>query len=100
MLEQYVYRVNRKFTLFYTPIASYIMEQESCDHIEHTLDIPIGEKYTLWIEGAAKYFRIGVHKPHKLCNENQDADWILWNSNRAQIKRKKFEHYIDTIDYI
>ena len=68
--------------------------------MEHTFDIPIWEKYTLSIEEAAKYFRIGVHKLRKLCNENQDADWILWNSNRAQIKRKKFEHYIDTIDYI
>ena len=27
-------------------------------------------------------------------NKN-DADYILWNGNRPQIKRKKFEEYID-----
>lgn len=28
-------------------------------------------------------------------SEDNDADYILWNGNRPQIKRKKFEEYID-----
>lgn len=62
--------------------------------------IPICEKYTLSIEEAAEYFRIGINKLRNLANENKDADWLLWNSNRAQIKRKKFEQFIDSVNYI
>lgn len=62
--------------------------------------VPLWEKYTLSIDEAAEYFRIGVNKLRKLANENQDADWVLWNSNRVQIKRKKFEKYIDSLNYI
>lgn len=58
-------------------------------------DIPIWEKYTLTIDEAAVYFRVGEAKLRKIVNENQDADYVLWNGARAQIKRKKFEDYID-----
>ena len=33
-------------------------------------DVPIWEKYTLTIEEAAKYFRIGESKLRKLAEEN------------------------------
>lgn len=58
-------------------------------------DIPIWEKYTLSVEEAAVYFRIGEGKLRTLINERPDADYILWNGSRAQIKRRKFEDYID-----
>ena len=35
-------------------------------------DVPIWEKYTLTIEEAAKYFRIGEKKLRKLAEENPD----------------------------
>jgi excisionase family DNA binding protein len=63
-------------------------------------DVPIWEKYTLTIEEAAKYFRIGEKKLRKLAEENQDANWLIMNGNRAQIKRKQFEKVIDTLDVI
>ena len=62
--------------------------------------MPIDKKYTLSVEEAALYFRIGHNKLRRLINSNKNADWILWNSNRAQIKRKKFEEYIDSINSI
>ena len=62
--------------------------------------IPTWERYTLSVEEAAVYFRIGENKLRKIINENQDADFILWNGNRPQIKRKKFEGYIDKINII
>ena len=34
-------------------------------------DVPIWEKYTLTIEEASKYFRIGEKKLRKLAEENQ-----------------------------
>ena len=63
-------------------------------------DIPIWEKYTLTIEEASKYFRIGENKLRRLAEENQNADWLIMNGNRIQIKRKKFEKLIDKLDAI
>lgn len=64
------------------------------------LDVPIWEKYTLTIEETAKYFRIGENKLRRLAEENLNAGWVLQNSNRLQIKRKKFEKLIDELDAI
>lgn len=64
------------------------------------IEIPVWEKYTLSIEEAAVYFRIGENKLRRLINENPDADYILWNGTRAQIKRKKFEETIDKLSAI
>ena len=63
-------------------------------------DVPIWEKYTLTIEEASKYFRIGEKKQRKLAEENIDAGWVIVNGNRIQIKRKQFEKIIDTLDEI
>lgn len=63
-------------------------------------DVPIWEKYTLTIEEASRYFRIGENKLRRLAEENQNADWLLMNGNRIQIKRKKFEKMIDKLDAI
>lgn len=51
-------------------------------------DVPIWEKYTLTIEEASKYFRIGENKLRRLAEENIGAKWVIMNGNRIQIKRK------------
>lgn len=58
--------------------------------------IPVWEKYTLTLQEAAKYFRIGERKLRQLTLDNPTADYILMNGNRVQIKRKLFEQYIDS----
>ncbi|HEQ1399925.1 TPA: excisionase [Streptococcus pyogenes] len=63
-------------------------------------DIPIWERYTLTIEEASKYFRIGENKLRRLADENKSADWLIMNGNRIQIKRKQFEKIIDKLDAI
>ena len=65
-----------------------------------TTDVPIWEKYTLTIEEASKYFRIGENKLRKLAEENNKSGWVIFNGNRIQIKRKQFEKIIDTLDVI
>ena len=60
-----------------------------------TPDIPIWEKYTLSIEEAAVYFRVGQNRLRQLAEENPCAPYILMNGNRIQIKRKLFEKFID-----
>ena len=62
--------------------------------------IPPLERYTLSVEEAAAYFRIGENKLRRIICENENADYILWNGNRPQIKRKKFEIYIDNLTAI
>lgn len=64
------------------------------------MDIPIWEKYTLTIEEAAALFRIGENKLRKLVNENPDADYVIWNGARPQIKRRKFELLVDKLNTI
>jgi len=61
-------------------------------------DVPIWEKYTLTIEEAAKYFRIGENKLRKFAEENLSAGWVIMNGNRIQIKRKQFEKIIDNLN--
>jgi len=58
-------------------------------------EIPFWECYTLSVEEAALYFRVGESKLRRIINEDRSADFILWNGNRAQIKRKEFERFID-----
>ena len=58
------------------------------------------EKYTLTIEEASKYFRIGENKLRRLAEENKDAGWLIMNGNRIQIKRRQFEQVIDKLDAI
>lgn len=64
------------------------------------IDIPVWERYTLTIEEASRYFRIGENKLRRMAEENRDADWLIMNGNRIQIKRKQFEKVIDKLDSI
>lgn len=62
--------------------------------------IPVWEKYTLTIEEAARYFRIGEGKLRRLASEMPPPDWVVMNGNRVQVKRKAFERFIDATDVI
>lgn len=62
---------------------------------ERKFGIPLWQKYVLTVGEASAYFRIGDKKLRKLIDENPNADFILWNGTRPQIKRKVFEQFID-----
>lgn len=81
-----------------TDIAD-VIESEGC-FMSNAQDIPVWEKYTLTIEEASKYFRIGENKLRRLAEENKDAGWLIMNGNRIQIKRRQFEQVIDKLDAI
>lgn len=59
------------------------------------IEVPVWYKYTLTIEEAAAYFRIGEKKLRQIVAENATAPFVLMNGNRIQIKRCLFEEYID-----
>lgn len=64
------------------------------------IQVPVWEKYTLTVEEAASYFRIGETKLRRIVSENRNADFLLWNGNRPQIKRALFERYIDRCNLV
>lgn len=68
--------------------------------VRETIEIPLWQKYTMSVEEASKYFRIGQAKLRRVINENEDAGFILWNGNRPQIKRKQFEEFVDKLNVI
>ena len=53
-------------------------------------DIPIWERYTLTIEEASKYFRIGENKLRRLAEENKNANWLIMNGNRSKFIELNF----------
>lgn len=57
--------------------------------------VPVWKKYSLSIEEAIVYFRIGENNIRNIINQNPDADFWFWNGNRKQNKRKLFEQYMD-----
>ena len=59
------------------------------------IQIPYWERYLLTIREAAEYFHIGEKKLRQIVEENGTADFIIMNGNRAMIKRKAFEQYLD-----
>ncbi len=68
--------------------------------MNNSCEIPLWEKYTLSIEEAAIYFRIGENKLRNLVESNRNANYLLWNGNRVQIKRALFEKFIDELEAI
>jgi hypothetical protein len=63
--------------------------------VEKVVTMPLWKKYTLTVGEASVYFRIGEKKLKRLIDENPNAEFILWNGTRQQIKRKLFEQFID-----
>lgn len=61
------------------------------------IELPVWNKYTLTVDEAAAYFRIGENKLRRIISEDKDADYLLWNGNRPQFIRKKFEIYVDNL---
>lgn len=57
--------------------------------------LPWWMKYTLTLNEASEYFGIGYKKLSQFVSEHKDENFILWNGNRAQIKREQFEKYLD-----
>lgn len=74
--------------------------QKAIPQITDSKEIPLWQKYTLTVEEASLYFRIGQAKLRRIISENEDADFILWNGNRPQIKRKLFEEFVDRLNVI
>ena len=59
-------------------------------------EIPYWERYMLTIREAAEYFHIGEKKMRQIVEDYEGANFIIMNGNRAMIKRKNFERFLDS----
>ena len=59
-------------------------------------NVPIWEKYALTIREAAEYFHIGEKRMKKIVEQNRESDFVVMLGNRAMIKRKSFEQFLDS----
>lgn len=62
----------------------------------HRNEMPWWQKYTLTLNEASKYFGIGYKKLKLFVQSHRDAEFVLWNGNRALIKRELFEQFLDS----
>lgn len=74
--------------------ASNLLKEES--EMSDKQQLPWWQKYTLTLNEASEYFGIGYKKLKQFVSEHKDEDFVLWNGNRAQIKREQFEKYLDS----
>lgn len=58
-------------------------------------DLPWWQKYTLTLNEASKYFGIGYKRLRYFVHEHADAGFVLWNGNRALIKRELFQRFMN-----
>ena len=65
-----------------------------------TMDIPVWQRYLLDIKEAAMYYHIGENKLRALIEANRHADFFIINGNRALIKRRQFEEFLDRSTYL
>ena len=56
-------------------------------------EMPIQERYMLYIKEASVYFNIGIKKLRRMA-ENNDGNFALYLGNRFLICRLKFEEYL------
>ena len=47
------------------------------------------------IEEASLYFHLGQTKLRAIVGEDPTAEYLIWNGNKALIKRKLFEEFVD-----
>ena len=59
-------------------------------------ELPLWQKYTLTLNEASEYFGIGYKKLKLFVQQHPEEDFVLWNGNRALIKREQFEKYMDS----
>ena len=86
-----------------------VIELSEADDWEHArrewevtscYDDPDHAKTCVCGKEGLRYFRVGEGKLRRLAEQVPTPEWVIVNGNRVQIKRKKFEQFIDAIDVI
>lgn len=62
---------------------------------EKSLQMPWWNKFTFSVQEASKYFGFSDRKIRKLIDEDENADYILWNGTRPRIKKDLFAQFVN-----
>lgn len=63
-------------------------------------EVPIWEKFNLTVDEAAAYFNIGKARLRELLEEPGCPFALNIGNKKKLIKRKKFEQYIDNVEWL
>ena len=69
--------------------------QEDTELKQPIQQMPWWNKFTFSVQEASEYFGFSDKKIRKIIDENEDADFILWNGTRPRIKRVLFEQFVN-----
>lgn len=69
--------------------------QEDTELKQPMQQMPWWNKFTFSVQEASEYFGFSDKKIRKIIDENEDADFILWNGTRPRIKRVLFEQFVN-----
>ena len=62
---------------------------------EFSTTIPVWDRYLLSIYEAAEYYHIGEKKIRTLIDMYPDSEFVLFVGNKALIKRRQFEEFLN-----
>lgn len=62
---------------------------------EKSLQMPWWNKFTFSVQEASEYFGFSDRKIRKLIDEDENADYILWNGTRSRIKKDLFAQFVN-----
>lgn len=60
-----------------------------------SIQMPWWNKFTFSVQEASEYFGFSDKKIRKLIEEDETAEYILWNGSRPRIKRVLFEKFVN-----
>ena len=58
--------------------------------------VPIWEKSNLTLEEAAAYSGIGINKLREM-SDSKDCTFVLWNSTKRLLKRRRLDEHLDRL---
>lgn len=61
----------------------------------YPIDIPVWERYLLSIPETATYYHIGEKKIRAIIDRYPHAEFVLFVGNKALIKKRQFEEYLN-----
>ncbi len=62
-------------------------------------NVPVWEKYAVTVKECAEYCNIGENRLRELIRQNGDS-FILTIGNKTLIKRKAFEKYLNSRNFV
>ena len=67
--------------------------------IKENDEVPIWKKLLLTVEEASKYSGIGLHRIREMLDD-ENCNFVVRKGTHRLVKRKQFEEYIDSTEWV